>query len=62
MPHHHDGYVSMNGSVWNCSVCDRPPKDLDRQLADARAYSEAHPWSQYMGPDAEWRQHAKNGA
>jgi hypothetical protein len=53
LPHRHDGYVSINGYVWNCAVCDKPPAGLDAQLAEVRDYIAAHPWAgPYMGPDA----------
>jgi len=55
LPHHHDGYVSMNGHIWNCSACGVPPKNLGLQLEQAKAYCAEHPWCMYVGPDAEWR-------
>lgn len=35
--HHHTGYVSINGTVWGCQVCGRPPKDCERRSAEAMA-------------------------
>lgn len=56
LPHHHDGYVSINGTVHKCTLCDKAPKNLDQELAEVRAYIAEHPWAgPYMGPDAEWR-------
>jgi hypothetical protein len=35
--HRHTGYVSMNGTVWGCGVCGKPPKDCAAQVAEAKA-------------------------
>jgi hypothetical protein len=35
--HRHTGYVSVNGTVWGCQVCGRPPKDCEAQVAKALA-------------------------
>lgn len=52
LPHRHTGYVSMNGSVWNCTTCGKPPADLEAELAKVRAEIAEHPWmAPYMGPD-----------
>ena|SRR5215472_608233 len=59
--HRHDGYVSVNGSVWNCSRCGRPPASLEEQLAEVRAEMAEHRWmGPYMGPDrAEYDWHGQ---
>lgn len=52
LPHRHTGYVSVNGKVWNCPTCGKPPADLEQELAEVRAYIAEHPWAgPYMGPE-----------
>jgi hypothetical protein len=58
LPHRHTGYVSMNGAVWNCPVCGKPPKNLEQQLAEVKAEIAERPWmGPYMGPKADRAQH-----